>query len=173
MAHSYEENRMPIVRVIKGLNPQTIIDVGMGAGDYGTLIREAMPKVKLIGTDIWDGNKTDQWGNYNEIIIEDMRTLELPEADIVLFIDSLEHISKEDGWEVLRRTKQDVLLSLPVGYHQPDELAPYDKHLAEWTIEDFKGMEYDDYSNERSVIIILRKENHAKNFNSNTSVGNV
>lgn len=156
MAHSYLENRQHIVNIIKEINPRTILDIGLGAGDYGLPIKQALPNVKLIGVDAWREYETEQWKNYDEVIISDMREMEFPKVDLTLFIDSLEHIEKEDAFKVLGKLKNNTLLSIPVGYIQPDDVDFYDKHRSEWTLEDFKDFEYDDYSNERSIIICLK-----------------
>lgn len=151
MAHSYPENRQTIISALKEINPKRILDIGIGAGDYAPLIKEAFPEVYLIGVDVWEEYKTDQWNLYDEIIIGDMRELDFPVVDLTLFIDSLEHIEKEDAYKVLGKLKNDALISIPINYIQPDNVDFYDKHRSEWTINDFN--KYKDYSNERSIII--------------------
>lgn len=153
MAHSYTENRQPIIKLIKNFNPKTILDVGLGAGDYGQPIKHILPDSKLIGLDVWEEYKTPQWDYYDEIVISDMREFTFPKVDLTLFIDSLEHIEKADAWKVLTRVPNPILVSIPINYIQPPDVDFYDKHRAEWTINDFKGMEYKDYSNERSLIL--------------------
>lgn len=156
MAHSYLENRQTIIDIIRSINPSEIIDIGLGAGDYGEPIKRALPNVHLIGVDAWREYENDQWNYYDEVVISDMREYDFPKTELTLFIDSLEHIEKDDALKVLSKLKNNALISIPINYIQPDNVDFYDKHRSEWTLEDFKDFTYDNYSNERSIILCLK-----------------
>jgi hypothetical protein len=151
MAHSFPENRKIMLDIIKEINPKNILDVGIGDGDYAKALSEIAP---TDGLEIYEPYRNEQWDFYDNVFIGDMRTFDFPKYDLYLFIDSLEHISKEDGKNVLDKLKGNILINVPVNYKQGENLAPYDKHLAEYTFDDFKGK---DYSNERSKIVWITK----------------
>lgn len=155
MAHSFDENKVPIIHIIEDLKPSSIFDIGIGAGDYGPLIKLVLPNVFITGMDIWTEYENDQWKYYNDIVICDMREFNFPKVDLTLFIDSLEHVKKSDAFGVLSKIDGKILVSIPINYKQPKKLDKYDKHLSEWTIEDFKNYKYEDFSNERSLILLL------------------
>jgi len=160
MAHSYPQNNKPILDIIKNINPKSILDVGIGAGDYGEMIIKLIPSVKLYGLDAWEDYKSPRWAYYDEIDIRDMRVYDFPKVELTLFIDSLEHIYKEEALELLKKVPNDMLISIPIGYKQPDDVDFYDKHRSEWTLEDFKDYDYEDYSNELSIIIKICTKHH-------------
>jgi glycosyltransferase involved in cell wall biosynthesis len=154
---SYPDNRQPILEIIKGLNPQSILDMGVGSGFYGEIIKRAMPDTKIDGIEIFPKYKNRMWDNYDHITEADIRTAELGEYDLYLMIDIIEHMTKEEGLELLRKIKGPVIVSTPIDYDQ-DEVDGnvYQKHLYKWKLEDFSEFEIENHSNELSLILIKK-----------------
>lgn len=153
---SYPGNRALIFDIIKGLKPKSILDMGVGTGFYGQIIRKGLPDVKLDGVEIFPSYRNELWENYNNITIDDIRTVPLGEYDLYLMVDIIEHMTKDDGLKLLRKMKGPVLISTPRDYDQ-DEVHGnvYQKHLYKWKIEDFAEFKITDYSNELSIIIVI------------------
>jgi glycosyltransferase involved in cell wall biosynthesis len=154
---SYPQNHEPILKIIQDINPKSILDMGIGTGQYGETIKGAMPNVLLDGVEIFPKYKNPLWEYYNEVFIGDIREIKLGEYDMYLIIDVIEHMTIEDGLELLKKLKGNILISTPRDYDQ-DEVHgnPFQKHLSKWTVEDFKEFDFDDYSNELSIIIYIK-----------------
>lgn len=155
MAHSFPQNQSIILDLIKELNPGSIFEIGVGAGDYGVLIRQALPDVKLDGLEIYEPYRNHQWDEYGDVWLGDMRTFDYEPCDLFLMIDSLEHIPREEGMALLGKLRKlgKVLISVPLNYKQGQNLAPYDEHLAEYTLEDFEGYTLNGSNNLSTVIV--------------------
>ncbi len=152
---SYPSNREAIVEIVKELNPRTILDVGVGTGYYGELIRTALPKVKLHGIEIFEKYRNEKWKNYDSVKIKDIRDIPFISWSLTLMVDVLEHFTREDGLALLDRIHGYVLVSTPRNYDQGEVHGNiHQKHLSQWTEEDFPGWE--NHSNELSVIMLRR-----------------
>jgi len=79
------------------------IDLGCGAGDGGVLIR--FHTDRLVGVDLGTSALAEAYRKevYDELYVGDMRTYPLGSADSVFMFDSLEHISKADGYQLLEK----------------------------------------------------------------------
>lgn len=166
------------------INPESILDIGIGFGKYGMLCREYL--------ELWDGRNnykdftriidgieafkdyiTPLHGFiYNNIFIGDaselISTLET-EYELVLLIDVLEHFEKEEGAifikNILKRNKS-LLISVPKLFEkQADSFGNrYEIHRSHWTenmLREF-GKLYcveDDYS----IIVFIGDINKIRN----------
>src|SRR5512143_3083288 len=100
MPSSFVANIPEIVVLAVDLRPRpkTILDVGVGAGTYGVLLREYLPRGRKIdGVEIWPKYLTWQWGAYDHIYVGDVRDLDLPGYDLILLIDILEHFERDES----------------------------------------------------------------------------
>lgn len=134
--------------------PATILDIGVGRGNYGWFLRQDVDwKGTLVGIEVWApyvaGTDAISGGNrdyYQKIVIADVRDSEPMVAalapDVVFAFDVVEHMVKADGEKVLamlrRHTRREVLVSVPiVPYPQgPIYGNPYEAHQHDWTIEE-------------------------------------
>lgn len=94
----------------------TIVDVGAGGCTYPILLGD---RYTFIAIEIWapylEQFKYEDY--YSHIIVGDIRYVEMPDADCIIFGDVLEHLPKDDAWEVLKRAKQKykhMVLSVPL-----------------------------------------------------------
>jgi len=150
-----------IVRV----QPQSILDVGVGFGKWGFLCREflevAQGRYRPVEWSVRiDGVEAqEQYRNvihesfYNKIhygLIQDLLS-SLGTYDLVIMGDVIEHFDKATGLALLtglRQRSRYVLLSSPVWFFQQShEDNPYQEHRSLWGLRDFKGLrfEYDEY----------------------------
>ena len=111
-----------IVHVVRQLEPESILDVGVGFGKWGFLFREytdvvasehdesRYPKagwrVRIDGVEGYPGYLTPVHDYiYDEVhvgLIQDLAD-GLPHYDVIFVGDMIEHLSKEAGHEVLRK----------------------------------------------------------------------
>lgn len=165
MPVSYVENLPVIMRVVNEKKPRTILDVGVGLGIVGLLIRGWCYWVeRLDGVEVWEQYITQvQRGIYDNLFITDVRNLPLEDMpyDLILLIDVLEHFERDEGYRLLQRFNGDVLVSTPkLWFPQNDHPNPYEHHKSHWQSPQelaVLGYPYEDYSNDLSVIVLLKK----------------
>jgi len=154
-SHSNQINK--IVQIIRTVNPQKLLDIGMGFGKYGFLAREYL--------ELWDGRERyNDWTRtidgievfedyvtglqrliYSQILIGNAIDI-LPNLtehyDLTLLIDVLEHFGKEDGIKLLKECiehSDNILISVPndIG-NQGDAFDNiYETHRFQWESHHF------------------------------------
>jgi hypothetical protein len=160
---SHSSQLSAIVGFIEHLQPASILDVGVGMGQYGFLARNSLENVHLFhidgdrahlrpksewrvridGIEAFPGYLTPVHDYaYNKITIGDALK-ELPAIpdrayDLVLGIDILEHFTDEDGRaflaELKRIARRAALISTPKDFHEQEvEANPYENHRSHWT----------------------------------------
>jgi len=155
-----------IVEFIEKENPASLLDVGVGMGQYGFLARNNLENVHLFRV---DGKNVSQrpkqeWRVridgleafrtyltpvhdyvYNNIVIGDaldiLPTIRDHTYELVLAIDILEHFTKPDGLRFLSHLKRiaskAVLVSTPKEFlDQEVEVNPYENHRSHWSKEE-------------------------------------
>jgi hypothetical protein len=156
-AGSYYANRPIIMDIIRSRKPKSILDIGVGSGFYGEMIRRDLPDVKLFGVEPFEKYENPRWECYNGFWHCDVRSITLPwPFDLYLMIDVIEHMSKEEGLALIERLPGPVLVSTPWHYDQGPDENPLQAHVSEWTLADFAGLPYRDYSNYLSAIVLVR-----------------
>lgn len=146
--------------LIVRINPQKTLDVGMGFGTYGVLIREYL--------DLWDNaneSKMYEWKRtldgieifekyitpthrflYDNIYIGDARAI-IPTLkkryNLVIFMDVIEHLTLADGKKLLSNIlaiSDNVIVSTP--RNAKEQGAQYgnehERHISQWNEKDFK-----------------------------------
>jgi SAM-dependent methyltransferase len=140
-----EHRQIPrICDVLIRERPRTVLDVGAGYGKFGVLAREYGNAERV---DAVDANPPRFAGAYDRVFLGDLRELDRllpaePERwDLALFVDVIEHLSKEEGHRVLgtlTRRAVRVLVTTPWGF-RPQEIPgmPYETHRSGWYPGDF------------------------------------
>lgn len=142
------------------LNPQSVLDIGVGFGKYGVLCREYL--------ELWDGREdyhhfTRQIDGieafedyltplhryiYNQVHIGEaqsvIKTLDT-NYDLVLLIDVLEHLSESQGRALMKYIlahHRGVLISTPKHMHQQGTSFqnPFETHIAEWSLKKLRDL---------------------------------
>jgi hypothetical protein len=151
-------NLTPILREILRINPQTVLDLGIGMGKYGALAREfldvmngrvqpAQWQAKIIGVEGFVEYMNPMWDLYTKVYVEDFRRTyqAYRKYDLVLMIDSLEHVDKAEGTEILnflRTNNRYVLVSCPDGDYPQGAWGgnELERHRAVWLYKDFVNL---------------------------------
>lgn len=98
--------------------PHSILDIGVGYGKYGTLLREYLPDARIVGVEPWakygdlrDDGDGDRWESYDAMLMQPWpnmsagpTTLALAGRDIfdvALMIDVIEHYPSHGGMQDL------------------------------------------------------------------------
>ena len=142
------------------LRPRRVLDVGVGFGKWGFLLREALDfmwgredreqwTVQIDGIDAhrYDSPLLD-WV-YDDLRIADARDVidELGGYDVVVIGDAIEHFEKDEGvalLDALLQQNRNVVLTTPVEFfEQRREDNPYEEHRSHWTVNDFGRWVFD------------------------------
>lgn len=165
MPFSQSSQISSIVGWVEVLQPESILDVGTGMGQYGFLFRNALEQENLFQVEGRQASQRDKAGwrvridgveafstyltpvhdyAYNRILVGDAQAL-LPTIadnsyDLVVAIDVLEHLDDEPGArflaELRRISRRAVLISTPKTFHaQEIEANPYENHRSVWSYD--------------------------------------
>jgi cyclopropane fatty-acyl-phospholipid synthase-like methyltransferase len=144
MPTSHNSNIEYITRIIRFNAPQTILDVGAGAGKYGHLSRAIYPEITVDAVEVWQPyiEKYNLLALYNKIFSVDVRDFDNFNYDLVIFGDILEHMSKEEALKIMQLTSSQAkmaVISIPTCYcpqgHVHDN--PYEEHIKDdWSHEE-------------------------------------
>jgi len=104
-------------------------------------------RTRIVGVEGFEGYRNPLWDVYTAVHVENFTEAMYGGYDLVLLIDSLEHVEKSEGLALLnglRQRNKNVLVSCPFGtnYHEQgaangNEL---ERHKAHWTPQEFAFM---------------------------------
>ncbi|WP_460603267.1 class I SAM-dependent methyltransferase [Jatrophihabitans fulvus] len=122
---------------LRGDELLTVLDIGPGVGTYAKLFAD-LP-VHMTGLEVWEPYVTTYrlHDYYDEILLGDVRTAELPPADVVVLGDVVEHMTRAEGLAVWDRcaavARRAVYLSIPIVHYPQHEIEgnPYEVHVEE------------------------------------------
>jgi len=177
MPSSQIENISTITQWIAGLNPRSILDVGVGFGKYGVLAREYTDirngrywrkdwKTIIDGIEIFTKYKNPCWDIYNSIFEADAREMvqSLRNYEVILLCDILEHFEKGEALALLHRCRtiatKAVIVSTPHGkYEQGAAFGnEHERHLSEWFVCDFDQADSFESSEDCLSAIYLKEQ---------------
>lgn len=150
-----------ILDQIQKENPKSVLDIGVGFGKYGLMVREVLDlPFERYNKDQWliniEGIEAfKEYKNpihdyiYNKIYYGDATEVikKLPKYDCILLIDVLEHFKKEEGKEFIKElmshVNKSLIISTPRYPAKQEEYLgnKYEEHKSKWSIIDF--VEYD------------------------------
>ncbi len=165
MPTSHIDNVPAIIKIVQELAPRTVLDVGVGNGKYGLLIREYLggdtgfADVVIDGIEGFEGYVTDiHRAIYRKLFVTDFRRFDFRSAhyDLYLMIDVLEHVDKSEGHRLLADMAGTILVSTPrEDYRAHYAHNPLEAHRSHWTLDDFGDYRGVDFSNELSTIVVV------------------
>lgn len=141
------------------LQPKSVLDLGVGFGLYGAVCRQVLDamhgrcrpdqwKTQIHGSEAHESYLNPLWLAYTSIGIEDFTDPDPGPSgyDLVLMIDSLEHLDPETGSAFLDRivaNNRHVIVSVPVEYCPQGATFgnPYEEHRTH-----YKGNEFERHS---------------------------
>lgn len=154
-SHPHQLNE--ILDLVLKTNPQSVLDVGVGFGKYGVLVREYLEfwdgreeyrdwKRQIDGIEVFEHYLTPLHAFiYNKVHIGSAAELlpNLPTRyDLLLLIDVIEHFTQEDGLRFLElcfSRARNVIISTPrdIGNQGDAFENPHETHRFQWTAEHF------------------------------------
>lgn len=163
MPTSWYQVSSAVMERVMDERPASVLDVGVGFGKYGVLLREALDipyerydkklwTARIDGIEAFEGYRNPLHDYvYDKIYYNTIDECidGLGDYDVILMIDILEHIPKERGEELvkilLEHTNKALIVSTPVNpAPQEDYMGnSYEAHVSRWTPIDFAGYESD------------------------------
>jgi hypothetical protein len=139
------------------LRPQRVLDVGIGFGKYGVLVREALDiaherydktqwQVEIGGIEYAEGYRNPIWDYAYDWVEVGDATVVLPQLghfDLILVIDMLEHLAREEGYRFLSDCVDHgthVIVCTPSNFSPQGAVHgnPRERHLSFWTLRDLR-----------------------------------
>jgi 2-polyprenyl-3-methyl-5-hydroxy-6-metoxy-1,4-benzoquinol methylase len=142
MPYSSPEGKEWTAQRIVELSPQSILDVGVGAGTYATLLRESLPGCFWAGIEVFEPylHRFSLDKLYDCLLVLDVRSCpDLAPVDVVICGDVLEHMSAAEArqvWDWARQhARMAVFASIPIvpAPQGAEEGNEFERHLHTWT----------------------------------------
>jgi 2-polyprenyl-3-methyl-5-hydroxy-6-metoxy-1,4-benzoquinol methylase len=143
-----------VMRILRFMpQPESVLDVGIGFGKFGFLLRENLDirkrrynpsewKTKIDGVEVWEKYITPAHRYvYDSILVGDIRQLvsTLGKYDLIVLADVIEHMTFEEGAQLLRTLFQEhcsggMVVSYPncIGSDWKNWENPHEKHHCIW-----------------------------------------
>ena len=152
-----------IIDLVMSDQPSSILDIGVGFGKYGVLLRESFDipheryekkdwHLQLDGVEGFEGYRnpihdyiynTMYYGNIYTVLPQLKQTY-----DTILLIDVLEHFDKREGLKLLERlleiTNTSLIVSTPIMPAPQEEYLgnTLEQHKSRWSVVDFVDFDY-------------------------------
>lgn len=162
---SSRPNHIPtVIGIMLKLSPQSILDIGVGFGKWGFLLREYTDirlsekdparyqrenwKVRIDGIEGYQPYVTPVHRYiYSEVMIGDAREVieRVGRYDMILIADVIEHLPKTDGVRLLQRCREHcdgaVIVTTPGSFVAQGAACgnELERHRSEWRREDFEN----------------------------------
>jgi hypothetical protein len=111
----------PVVEGVMQIPGPRVLDIGAGSGAYVDLVRRASTLIPHVtGIEIYEPyvEMFGLRGRYDEVMVADVREIELPSAEVAILGDVLEHMPLDEAvcvWEkAIAAAHTAVFLSLPI-----------------------------------------------------------
>lgn len=147
--------------IILRLAPQSVIDIGVGHGKTGALLREYTDiwakryhrqtwQTKVYGIEAFAEYRNPLWDYaYDEVLIGDAleRLPELPDVDLIVVLDVWEHFERDYAQQMLRLCldkSRFLLISTPIQVRQQGAVFgnDHERHVSEWSPADFAQVKH-------------------------------
>lgn len=161
MPTSHYKQIPAIIETAIALNPRSILEVGIGCGKYGALLREYLTvwehyfepwgsvALRIDGIEIHPlYQSSPAWACYDAVTVGDAREIvpQLAERyDMALMVDVLEHFSPAEGAALvaaLIEKASALLIGVPAFFIPTVEVwgNPHEIHRSEWTAEGLRTL---------------------------------
>jgi hypothetical protein len=149
-----------VVSELQRLRPRSVLDVGIGFGKVGMLVREYLEcwygryspsswQITVEGIEIFEGYRNPLWESlYDRVHVGDARALVcgLRSFDVAVCCDVIEHMDKRSGLELVNRLVDRcgaLVLTTPIAFwpQGPENGNAHEVHRSHWAPEDFRGFD--------------------------------
>jgi cyclopropane fatty-acyl-phospholipid synthase-like methyltransferase len=136
-----------IINEVIHKRPRRVLDLGIGNGMYGALIRNYLPHVEVHGVEAWEGYEGPLWECYNDVYVGDISSVLLTDIgffNVIIIADVIEHFTKDEGYDIIEAMKGRlkrggiILMSTPAVYIEQGSVGgnDFEIHKSLWRPED-------------------------------------
>ncbi|MFC1514973.1 class I SAM-dependent methyltransferase [Candidatus Omnitrophota bacterium] len=183
MPSSFKNTIIPVVEAAEQIKPSSVLDIGIGFGKWGFLLREYLEvskehdiygeegrfkwTLKIDGIEVCEKYIKDLHRSiYNNIFVGDAFNLidGLGQYDLVILGDVIEHFEKEKGRALVRKcvdkARKAVIISTPTYFFNQRNWYGNvaEKHKSLWTESDFSHYQNIDVYYSRGVMVVIIKK---------------
>lgn len=149
-----------VVAELQRLRPGSVLDVGVGFGKVGMLVREYLEcwygryapsswQIAVEGIEIFEGYRNPLWSSmYNRVHVGDARDLvgKIGRFDVAICCDVIEHMDKASGLDLVHRLVENcgvLLLTTPISFwpQGAENGNPHEVHRSHWHADDLCGVD--------------------------------
>lgn len=183
MGSSFATQIPSIIHIVQQLKPKSIIDIGKGFGKYGFLIHEYLgiptnfridplkkmcdqSSVKIDAVEVDPDLMLPHLLHfYNNIYFKNINEIykSLPNYDLVVMIDIIEHIEMNSAIEIVKHfidNNSVVLIATPIHFFQQELYeSQYERHVSHWKLEDFIKIAHTDVQKYSDGAVYLLSKN--------------
>ena len=137
-----------VAALVRRIAPELFLDIGTGAGKYGTIVRDAAPKCRRIGLEVEPSyiSRFNLPSIYDEIWVKDAARLMREDVgsayDLVIIGDCIEHMPKSLGIDLLNfltyRSAYTIVLAPEFVIQDAAGGVASEAHISVWSEEDFR-----------------------------------
>jgi hypothetical protein len=146
-----------VLHVVQQIQPQSLLDIGVGFGKWGMLCREILEiypgrvsqdewKLQFDGIEIHPPYRNPLWDMaYNQVYLGDALVVlpTLQKYDLIICCDVIEHFPKDVGKRFVQTILQHArvaIITSPCGYAPQDAIYDneHERHLSGWGEEDLQ-----------------------------------
>lgn len=160
MPHSWHHPLTPVMDRVVKLDPCCVMDIGIGYGKWGFLVREALDwasgrlereswAVRIYGIEVFPYESPLHDWVYDRVTRADVLDVQgdISGFELVMINDVIEHIDKPQAMDLLRglvARNRNVIVSTPLEFFG-QEIADneHEHHISHWTMDDFAEFTYD------------------------------
>jgi len=190
MASSYADQIPVVVHLLQKLRPRTLLDVGKGFGKYGFLAHEyvgvpmdiapdprrTLAEQSALVIDAVEVQATYLWPHlahfYRHVQVGRIEELYLglPDYDLVLMADVIEHLEKPAALEILRHLLargSTIIVTTPRKFYRQDLFqSVHERHVSHWEPSDFAFAPFVDYQNagDGRVFLLAKSRSPIRGF---------
>lgn len=135
--------------MITRLGLKSGLDIGCGGGSLLTAVRSDTFESTGIDISAASINRSKANNVHDHYLVGDFRTAAFPRTyDVVVLSHAIEHFTRDDGLEVIRRieqlAKRLIYIETPYGFLEQTDYDgnPFQRHLSGWFPHDFEGRGY-------------------------------
>jgi hypothetical protein len=141
MPRSRAEGKKWICEHILEDEPESVLDVGAGAGTYSELLRSKLSDSFWTAVEIFEpyAFKFELRDKYDRVVVGDFLNADVEPHDVVILGDVLEHVDKAQALEMWARARKlaraTVYLCLPLDHYEqgPVNGNPHEEHKHHWS----------------------------------------
>ena len=146
-----------VARALEDNRPRRILDLGIGFGFYGAVVRQWLDQgvrpwsTYLAGVEAWGRYCNPLWDLYDLVTvntIQDYLTSSTEQFDFVIMNDVLEHLAPEEGRKVLQEIEPVInpgghlIVGTPARYFEQDAVNgnEFERHRSYWTADQLRPL---------------------------------